>query len=267
MEIRQATGQHGFRYQSYSAARFDGGRYPGVSLQFVNLLTGEEPCAVFNADLDRERTSKGGRKGTPLPSGQFRVGERYALWKLWQVTGLPEPRRRSELYEVIHKLNGIVMAADRHSEKPGVLVASSVRPLQIGPETIREAFGFGRQEVGKASAINRQSVGNRSATVVGKDASQNQAPPDAEPDLSRVCFEPRKKQEVNKEARRQESSFHASASVEIESTGDPECDEWLADYNRRDAEILAAENLHPDYDVRMAGYEAESRRLLMPRAQ
>lgn len=257
--ILAACERYGFRYLKHSTGRFGGGRYPGVALQLVELLTGEQVCAVFNAKLNRERTTRAGGKGEPLPPGQFRIGDGHALWKLWRACGLPEPRRRSELYEVMHKLDGVLLQGDKRERAQSKLIATSVTVLNIGTDQIRSAFGIGyaRQLVGKESASARQLVGKSSATVVGKEIAKTLVPSCLEANSNRVFSEPRNKQEVIKEARKQETPTYASASVEIVSTGDPECDEWLADYNRRDAEILAAENLSPDPAVRLAGYLAE----------
>ncbi|WP_322614993.1 hypothetical protein [Pseudomonas sp. BIC9C] len=257
--LLSAFGRHGFRYLGHRTGRYGGGRFQGVTLQFVDLLTGEDVCAVFNAQLTRERTTKAGRKGDPLPQGQFRVGVRHELWKLWCASGLPEPRRRSELCEVMHKLGGVLIEGDRHETQPGRLVVSTVRPISIDSDQVRAAFGVetSRQAVGKESASSRQLVGKVSASPVGKETEQSAVAPGLEPDSNRVFLEPRKKQEVNKEQRKHESfPCPVSPSQEHQSV-----DDWLVDYDRRDAELLAEENLSNDPAERLAGYLAEFKQL------
>lgn len=82
-----------FRYEGYSAGRYEEHKSAGVTLRFTSVLTGETAYAIFNVDLTRKRTTVGGKAGAPLPAGEFRVGERSHFYKFWQGTGLPLPER------------------------------------------------------------------------------------------------------------------------------------------------------------------------------
>lgn len=258
-EILSACSRCAFRYLKHGSGRYGDGHYQGVTLHLVNLLSGEEMCAVYNVKLTRERTTRAGRKGEPLPQGQFRVGERHELWRLWRAAELPMPRYRSELCEVLFRLGEILLEGERHQTQSSRLVASKVRPVNIDPGQVRAAFEIGnrRERIGNLSGKSREVVGRESGKRVGKEIEQRPEPSGFEADLNRECYESRKKQDVNKKASKRESfAFPPSSLSEQQDVND-----WLADYSRRDAELLVAENLDPDPAKRLAVYLAEFRRL------
>lgn len=105
-EAARAAGVEALEYLGYSAGNYGPSKRGGVSLQFRNLLDGSERYAVFNAETRRNRNTQHGKKGAPLPRGQFRVTERFKFYGFWLSTGLPVPRRLSALHDYMGKLGG-----------------------------------------------------------------------------------------------------------------------------------------------------------------
>jgi hypothetical protein len=63
----------GYRYKMYSTGHYRHIRstLPGVTLQFIDLLTREYVPACFNAHLDRQRNSAKGKRKTILQKNNF----------------------------------------------------------------------------------------------------------------------------------------------------------------------------------------------------
>lgn len=163
-EIAQAVRANAYSYDSYSTGRYknNGLLHSGVTLQFVDIITGENPHAIFNVGLKKSRTTKTGKKGDPLPKGRFNITKNYAFFKFWERTKIPHARRLSEYHEHMGKLCNVVFTMELNEK--GKAVNDSLMPLSVSCEAIATALnitGFVRQEVGKKSAIVRQEVGNR----------------------------------------------------------------------------------------------------------
>ncbi len=101
-----------FTYDGYTTGRYDTQNYSGITLSFINLLTGESCYAIFNACLDRKRTTIHGKKGAALPKGHFSVGKRSLFYKFWLKTGLDTPRRLSSFHDYMGKLEGLLFEFD-----------------------------------------------------------------------------------------------------------------------------------------------------------
>ena len=134
----------------------------GVTLQFVNVVTGVNPHAIFHAGLKKSRTTKTGKKGDPLPKGRFNITKNYAFFKFWERAKIPHPRRLSEYHEHMGKLRNMVVTMELNEK--GKAINDSLMPLSVSCDAIATALNitdFVRQEVGSCSAIVRQEVGNR----------------------------------------------------------------------------------------------------------
>jgi hypothetical protein len=179
VELAQHLNQSIYAYSYYQTGNFNQGRLPGVILKFIDLLTGEDVYAIFNADLKRKRTNKLGRKGEPLPTGQFHVGERSALYKLWLKTGFKRPRRLSELNKSLSKLKCIYFIADR--TKDTKLINNSIQPLTLSSSSISHIFG------GRQGANKWQENGKLVASNKGNTLGQGLAASDSDKDLAAEC--------------------------------------------------------------------------------
>lgn len=131
-----------FIYQSYSTGRYikkvkDKG---GLELQFNHLNSEGKAYAIFNALLDRARTTKKYKKGAPLPARQFRVTENFDFYKYWKATGLAIPPRLSSFHDYMGKLKTVIFTGTFHETKAERLIAPSLSALNISHQQLTSAF-------------------------------------------------------------------------------------------------------------------------------
>ncbi|HDP4830717.1 hypothetical protein LDP37_00050 [Pseudomonas aeruginosa] len=138
-QILQALDQEAYEYDGYSTGWYDHHKAAGVTLQLPSVLSGLDTHAIFNATLTRDRTTKAGAKGSPLPKGHFRIGKRSHLYRFWLSTQLPIPKRLSSLHDYMGNLRGILFTATKIDGHEKRLDKESLRPLTISADEIRKA--------------------------------------------------------------------------------------------------------------------------------
>lgn len=111
-QIAELTQQEMFIFDRHTTGNYGAKKYSGVTLHFINILTGENAYCVFNADLTYKKTTKKHVKGSPLPKKRFGVNRHYRLYKFYKSTGLAMPRRQSCFHEVINKLKNVVFCGE-----------------------------------------------------------------------------------------------------------------------------------------------------------
>ena len=136
-EAARAAGVDALEYVGYSAGKFGGGRYAGLDLQFRSMADGSDRHGLFNAELHRDRTTKHGAKGSPLPPGQFRVRQGHKFYKFWVSTGLPIPRRLSAFHDYMGKLRNLVFIGGAIEGER----MADVRPLSLSHPTLCHLLG------------------------------------------------------------------------------------------------------------------------------
>ncbi len=104
IEIARLLNLQVYTFSSYSTGHYGKHNSAGVTLQFVNITTGEQSHMTFNAELKRARTTPRGKKGSSLPKGQFRITNKYMLYKFWLSTGLKLPPRLSVFHDYMGNL-------------------------------------------------------------------------------------------------------------------------------------------------------------------
>ncbi len=117
-------------FESFSTG-FYGGGFGGVTLQFIDLATGENYYAIFNAKLSRKRSTRRYQAGTRLPGKQFRISRRHLFYRFWRNTGLPVPPRLGAFHDYMGNLRKLQFSGELVENKPNRLNASSLQPLQI----------------------------------------------------------------------------------------------------------------------------------------
>ena len=117
-------------FESFSTG-FYGGGFDGVTLQFIDLVTGENYYAIFNAELSRKRATRRHHAGTRLPGKQFRISRRHLFYRFWRDTGLPVPPRLGAFHDYMGNLRKVQFSGELVADKPNRLNASSLQPLQI----------------------------------------------------------------------------------------------------------------------------------------
>jgi hypothetical protein len=135
--ILKASGLDAFEYIGYHTGHYGKHKAPGVTLQFVSVVTGEAAYAIFNVDLTRQRTTAKGVAGTALPKGQFRVGERSHFYKFWQSTGIPMPKRLAAFHDYMGNLKGIMYTG---TALDGRLQAGNISPLRVSTKHVYNAI-------------------------------------------------------------------------------------------------------------------------------
>lgn len=127
-EISALVGKPIFQVFDHSVGNFDGGKFPGVNFQLKRM--GDRSCyfTIFNVETVRKRNTRFGKKGQPLPSGQFWIGEKHALFQFWQSTGLPVPKRKGSFADYLGKLRSLYLTGLMAGEK---IKATSLAPVEV----------------------------------------------------------------------------------------------------------------------------------------
>lgn len=166
-EILAALGIEAFEYVSYTTGWYGRSKAAGVTLQLVSVVTGINTYTIFNADLSRDRTTKAGAKGSPLPKGHFRIGKRSHFYRFWHSTQLPLPKRLSSLHDYMGNLRGILFTADKAPGQENRLDAGLLAPLSISAKEIRKAF-----KPDSSRTVSGQTTDNRQTSMPDKDSPQ-----------------------------------------------------------------------------------------------
>nr|WP_314642732.1 hypothetical protein [uncultured Pseudomonas sp.] len=168
-EILVKLGIDAYEYGGYSTGKFGHQHAPGVAIQLPSFVGGLDSHAIFNAELNRDRTIKAGAKGSDLPKGHFRIGKRSHLYRFWQSTGLPTPKRLSSLHDYLGNLRDILFAADMVTGRKNRLDTASLRPLSITSAEVRNAF-----EPDNCRTISGQATDNCRTKVPDKVSAPDQ---------------------------------------------------------------------------------------------
>ena len=167
-EILQQTGKDGLLYLEYSTGNYCKNLASGVTLQFQNLMTGVKAYAIFNADLTRSRSTKNGKAGDPLPTGQFNLAKGAAFVKFWDKTGVKKPLSRTEFHKRMGNLKALLFTGNPHPTKQDRLVSSSIKPLEITFDEIIKAYNLSDS----SAIIERQLCDNPAIRVSDKETLQ-----------------------------------------------------------------------------------------------
>ena len=167
-EILQQTGKDGLLYLEYSTGNYCKSLASGVTLQFQNLMTGVKAYAIFNADLTRSRSTKNGKAGDPLPTGQFNLAKGAAFVKFWDKTGVKKPLSRTEFHKRMGNLKALLFTGNPHPTKQDRLVSGSIKPLEITLDEIIKAYNLSDS----SAIIERQLCDNPAIRVSDKETLQ-----------------------------------------------------------------------------------------------
>ncbi|CAI8880502.1 Integrase [Pseudomonas sp. IT-P258] len=168
-EILVTLRMDAYEYGGYSTGLYGTNKAAGVTIQLPSFVGGLDTHAIFNAELNRKLSTKAGKKDTPLPKGHFRIGKRSHLYRFWQSTGLPTPRRMSSFHDYLGNLRGILFTADMTADQNNRLDTGSLRPLYITAVEVRKAF-----QPDKGRTIDGQLPDNCRTKVPDKDLTTAQ---------------------------------------------------------------------------------------------
>ncbi len=169
-----------YKYVGYSTGHY-GGR-PGITLQFMNLKTGQSAYVNFNVILKRQRSgslklNKGqkkaaAKKGAPLANKRFSLPSRIAaFYQFWVRAGLDEPPRLSSFYDYMGKLKSILFTGE--ISKGERLDKKTLMPFSLEAEV----QNVNRLESGlpnNSHTINIQSPDNVQTTVPNRECAEGE---------------------------------------------------------------------------------------------
>ena len=222
--IRQILGVIGldaYRYQSHKTGHYGSRRSAGLTLQFQSVISDDEAYAIFNAELTRARNTASGKKGDPLPAGQFRAAPGSHLTKFWQSAGIAL-KRLAAMHDYIGRLRNVLFSASpTPGRDDGRLDAGSLRALNIPSALIQQAIGLENQptKTGQATDTPRTSRPN-------KDNAQSQQPCGAQPIMATWSSH-----YGNTVIRERGNTVNLQSTPARTPPQEQSVEEWLADYD------------------------------------
>lgn len=224
IEILKQTGIDALIYKDCSTDKYGPKKAGGVTLQFHSLLTNANRYAIFNADLTRTRNSKGGKAGSLLPNGQFRLRDGSSFKTFW-LSALDKPRRWSSLHDYMGKLKGILFYGDLTLGKPNRIVATSIKAINLSHQQLLEAFKVtGMQD--KRRTDSRQKPDNYQTRTPDNQTEQSLIPQGLQPDSTTGAYNYGLRYQGSADIRGNVIALSPSKKPIDQTT-----DEWLADYS------------------------------------
>jgi hypothetical protein len=167
-EIAQLADVEPYIYLGFSTGSYGDHKAGGVSLQFTNLITGEDAYAVFNAELTRARKSKSGDKGTSLAKGKFRVRKGFEFYRFWLLSGLNIPPRLSVFDQYMGNLKCLVFIPELGNRNK--FINKKTKLMNVSYEQVSNSLGY-------KSTYNRQTTDtqqtyNRHTRMTHSDLAQ-----------------------------------------------------------------------------------------------
>jgi len=219
-EVLSVTGQPAYRYTGYSTGCYrispkSDRKADGLTLQLIDLLTGEPVYCVFNVSLRRTRSTRHGNKGSMLPAGHFTAAKGSAFVLFWQRAGLALPRRLAAFHDYMGKLAPITFAGAIKSGSE--LEKQRLYPLEITHEQLLQAVGLLALQPDKCRTTPGQMPDNSRTRAPDKGTPQRQQPRGLQPDSTTGA------------------NRYGSRLTVTRVTGEPlppETDPWLLEYEQ-----------------------------------
>lgn len=130
-EILVATGRKGYRYDRFtrSSGGYGGGKYPGITLHYIDMQSGEEVYLMFNAEVTKPGSNqlRSGKSFLPPERGEF-----IKYWK--RVVGALPQGRRSKCCESMSRFKPIVV--DLAPDRKGKARNKTAMALEISTDQI-----------------------------------------------------------------------------------------------------------------------------------
>ena len=131
----------------------------GITLQFIDDISGRVYFVVWNVHLKRQRASGKHLKGSPYPPNRFSVTKRMKFFKFWHYTcGLPIPSKGlTSFHDCMGKLKDIIFEAeilegeklDKDTIKP---FASDIFPISSRQEPDKTPINVPDKHLEKSKA-------------------------------------------------------------------------------------------------------------------
>lgn len=224
-EILTQLNLDAFVFSSYDTGHYSAKRCAGITLQFESLVSDSRPYCIFNAALDRIKTTKYGKKGSPLPAGQFRVGSKSSFIRFWKTTGLTPPPRLSSFHDYMGNLKKIIFTGRfKQGEK---LEKRTVQPLTVSSKAISSAYSLKPPDNIHTQPI--QTPDKSQTSTPYNDFHSAQLPQGLASDSTTG--------DINYGTRHKEARVNGNNTLPINHSNNIEAnndDEWLTAYSERD---------------------------------
>lgn len=231
-ELIRKLGLISYRYENFTTGIYNvhnGKKEGGVTLHYNNVLVGDSPRLTYTVPLTRNRTTKHGKKGQPLPKNRFRVSSRMAFYKFWLNLELPLPTRLSAFHDCMGKLSVVLLTGTcTTSTKGSSLDKENLAMLEVSHAEIL-SFYKREEEVqlpDNQLTSTRQPPDNGLTKTPDKEFQQSHTTHGLEPDPTTGVPIP-----GNKVIR--EYGYKDSHSIPIDPRMQSN-EEWLEEYDRYD---------------------------------
>lgn len=214
-DIVLATQHSLFEYIGHRTGVNKGYSQDRLTMQFVEVATGEQVVQHFNVSVRYARATARHAKGSRLPEGRFIPPQSGGFKKFWVGTGLEQPRKRSEFHGKLHLL----------------------KPLFFSGEKLVSLKGnrFEDKSISLAN-IDEQSIHN---ALIGCQQTASRLPRDCQQTAKEGCqgntaipYSQRARDESNYVSEKVRLKLISTTCKENVSNPvqDQSTDEWLADY-------------------------------------
>ena len=232
-EILKLTNSAAYRFTHHTTAVEPGYSSDRLTLWFVSYTSGCEVLAHFNVDLNRKRNGAKNKAGTKLPPGEFipRKQSKYVQW--WSGLNLPKPRYPSEYHRKLHHLKALLFSGETDLTKNHQVrfKDKNIELLNIDFDYIKLSSNieFSRLTGGEL-AVKERLIGGEYAVKDGGEGNTATSINTGSPAISEC---------VSESVRLKNNVIRTTCSVDVKKPPQEQStDEWLADYNKRDTEIL-----------------------------
>ncbi len=129
LEMANLTGQQIFAYQNYSTGRYGRHKSSGVCLHYLSADLQQPAFVIFNASLDRARSTKHGKAGANKKKGTFNVTKRHMFTRKWCEWGLLLPPRLSGFHDYMGRLKEVYLTGE--VGRSNQFIKDSLKPAEI----------------------------------------------------------------------------------------------------------------------------------------
>lgn len=220
-EICKQIGFAAFSYIDYSTGNYrkqGGGQ--GITLQLLNLIDDTEAYCIFNCDLTRSRSTRFGKKGAPLPNGQFRPAKGSNFLKFWKTTRLYN-RDSSSYHNHMSGLKKLLLTGEINKQD-GRIRNSTLVPMNISLDKIKEAF-LHSNHTGNLRVNHGEVTGNSRGRPTGNESLQ--------PHCSQGIEQNKTKGDSHYDKRLKGKAVVTNTSNDNRTPETQSTDDWLNDYS------------------------------------
>ncbi len=171
-DLAKLTNRLAFKYEGFDKGKYGKHKAGGISLQLSNLEDNSDNYTIFNVRVNRQRTSKQGKKGALLPAKQFTVTKNMAFYEFWKATGLALPDRLSKFWAYMGNLKVLYFTGnyDPKDIKRQKILKQTLKPLTVTYEELTSLALF----MPNSCSTREQATHNTCTSGVNKETPASQ---------------------------------------------------------------------------------------------